>query len=171
MVKTAALLIIVCSCSKIGFDVSAKYKRRCAELRSLMTAFELMKSEINFTKNVVAEVILNSASVSSYSIKDMLESVAFAVKNGGVTAGEAFKEYISRNLWRFALKKGDLEIIDAFFAKFGTYSADDQTAYIESALNVLKNKLDEAVSEERKYSRLFASGGVAFGFLLAVIFI
>ena len=171
MVKIIGLIIILFSCSKIGIDASRRYKSRSREIRSLITALELMKSEISFTNSVVSDVLASSSSVSSYSVKEMLGSISDSVANGNMTVYEAYKKYIKENSWRFSLKKAELEILDVFFSKFGMYAPDDQIACIDSALKAMELNLKDAVFDERKYARLSAVTGIASGFLIAVIFI
>ena len=171
MVKIIGFVIILMSCSKIGVDVSNKYRYRTKELRSLITAFELMKNEIGFKNSVVADVLNTSSSVSSPTVKKMFTSVAYDVKGENFTAEQAFDRFILKNRGFLSLNNEDLDVLKKFFSKFGSYSAQDELDGIDAAVKIFDANLKNAEADEKRYVKLSAASGVLSGFLIGMLLI
>lgn len=171
MVKAIGFIIILMSCSKIGVDVSNKYRYRTKELRSLITAFELMKNEISFKNSVVGDVLNASSAVFAPTVKHMLKSLADAVKDENITAEQAFEKYLLKNSGYLSLKNEDTDVLKKFFSTFGSYSVQDELDGIDAAAKALETNLKNAVSDEKRYVRLSAASGILSGFLIGMLFI
>lgn len=171
MTKLIGFLIILFSSSKIGIDISRTYRSRTRELRSLITAFELLKNEIAFTKNVAARALFSSSTVSVPIIKSMFKGVSERILNENITAFEAFEDFLKENIGYFSLNKSDFEILREFFTNFGTHSPKEEVESINSTIAKLSANLKSAETSESKYSRLFATSGVLCGFFIAILFV
>ncbi len=171
LTKLIGFLIILFSSSKIGIDVSRTYRCRTRELRSLITAFELLKNEITFTKNVAGRALFGASTVSVPIIKSMFKGISERIINEHVTASEAFEGFLKENIGYFSLNKADFEILREFFANFGSHSPSEEVESINNIVARLSSNLESAETSEGKYSRLFATSGVLCGFFIAILFI
>ena len=167
MIKILGFLIIVASSSKIGFDLSQKYSDRTKELRGFISVLERIKNEISFSNCIITDALVKASNVKSQTISSMVKNISKKIEEKNISLSDAFNTYIKEN--SIALDKKDTDEISRFFSIFGSGDREDEIKNINNSVINLKNNLQTAIEDEKKYVKLFRTGGVFAGFLIAII--
>ncbi len=167
MLKLAGLFIIVASSAKIGFDFAKKYSDRTSIIKSFIAVLEKTKNEINFSNCIITDALTTAADVKSTLVKNLIAFICDCVKKFGITPEEAVDLYIKDN--SSMLEKNDMEIIKRFFSLSGKGDKDGEIKNIENAVENLKLNLHTATEDEKKYVKLYRTGGILAGFVIAII--
>lgn len=168
MIKFMGFVIIVASCTKIGFDLSQKYCKRTSNLKLLVNVLERVKNEIRFSNCVITDALLKAVDGKNNAISNMVGSIVKYVNEKSVTLDNAFSNYI-RNNEGLMLERNDIEEITRFFSAFGSGDSDDEVKNIDNTICNLKLLLNQATDDEKRYVKLFRTSGVLAGFLIAII--
>lgn len=167
MIKILGFLIIVASSAKIGFDLSQKYSDRTKELRGFIGVLERIKNEISFSNCIITDALVKASNVKSQTIRNLVKSISEKIEEKNISLTDAFNTYIKEN--SMALDKKDTDEISRFFSMFGIGDREDEIKNIDNSVINLKNNLQTAMEEEKRYVKLFRTGGVLAGFLIAII--
>ena len=167
MIKILGFLIIVASSAKIGFDLSQKYSDRTKELRGFISVLERIKNEISFSNCIITDALVKASNVKSQTIRNMVKNISEKIEEKNISLADAFNTYIKEN--PMALDKKDTDEISRFFSMFGSGDREDEIKNINNSVINLKNNLQTAMEDEKRYVKLFRTGGVLAGFLIAII--
>lgn len=161
----AAMILGVCAYS--GFRFADRLKKRYVYLRNILTALNLLETEISF---------------GGSRLKKAFESVDKAADTKGLfkTASENLEQLGIKRAWREAVKEkkeelcltdGDSEALTALGARLGMTDTENQMKNIRYVKEMLAAKQAEAEGEYERQGRLYRSGGILAGlFLIFLLF-
>lgn len=170
MIKMIGFFIVLLSSSKIGFDISKKYSDRAKELKSLITVFEIIKNEINFSNSVISDALKKASGVKNKNISDLIYYLAQKSKEND-DIGKSFDNYLKINADNLSLKKCDIDVLEKIFNIIGSGDIKEEISQISNTVKNLEILLELSIQDEKKYSKLFKTTGILAGLLIAVIFI
>lgn len=135
-------------------------------LRSFISAFEIMKSEIVFRNREIDEVL----SLICEYCGGTAESFFRQIRENGKSLDKAYidAEYI---LKKDGLKSEDISEIESLMLVLGRYDSATQAEHIDRALKRLEGLKEHAANEQEKNGKLYGALGLCAGIMLAVILI
>lgn len=171
MIKLIGFIIILLSASKIGYEISEGYKNRTREIRSVITALSVLKNEISFKNCVLSDAFYYSSRVKNPFVSCMFKTISEELNKSTDSLIKIYESYILKNKDKHSLSNNDTEILYDMFSKLGYGDTEEQINIISYAIRTFESNLKSSVENERKYVRLFRTGGVLAGILTAIIFI
>ena len=162
-------VIIICT-SRIGFSFANGYKKRIAQIKEMQNALTIFKNDLLFCKTPLSESFKKIVCTVSEEIGNLFLETAEKIDEGLLpNACEAWKKAIDRNLPRLSLTDGDLDILCSFGQSLGANDSAMQVNNADIAVAALEQNLVQARDDEKKYYKLFSSGGMLTGIAIALM--
>jgi stage III sporulation protein AB len=168
--KLVGSVMVVVSCSMIGFTIAGNYKYRPKALRNLQVALSMLETEINYGHSPLPEAL---RSISKKSEKDVAELFIMAAKNlssrNGLTAGEAWEKSLKDFYNNSYITYNDYEILMAFGKYLGSTDKQDQIKNIKLTLSNLRQQEITSIEEKQKNEKLWKYLGILSGLMIFLL--
>lgn len=170
LVKSLGMMIIVLSCTALGFSGASVMRARVRTLSALISSLELMKSEIYTRLTPMPELMELLGRESKYPVSQLYERVGEGMRDGlGVSS---FAE-----IWTQAVEKSDslglsfdeMTALSDLAKSLGRFDASEQASAIEACIARLEGFRLEAELCYKSKGRVWQSVGIAGGLLLAIV--
>lgn len=166
LLKIAGSIIVILSCSFLGFILSADCKKRPRQLRELQSFLQMFENQISYLSDVITDAFERISKIGgSETCVFFSETVAALKERKARSASEAWENAVRNNIKRTSLNREDEEILVSFGKILGSTDLDGQIKNIRLALSQLKlqeNKAEESrVKNESMYRSLGILGGIA----------
>jgi stage III sporulation protein AB len=168
--KLVGGILVIFSCTIIGFTVAGLYQQRPKILRNLQTALSMLETEINYGRSPLPEAMKSISGRCEKEVADLfLKTTKYLSAREGYTAGEAWEKALKDFSFNAGLRDGDIEILSAFGKYLGASDRDDQVRNIKLALESLRQQEMTAIEEKRKNERLWKYLGVLTGLMVFLL--
>ncbi len=165
--KYFLLVLLVVLCGLIGLLLSRKYKRKVLFYKQVNLFIQELLNQISFSKNKIEKVV-----------DDFLEKEKVGKEFGVVL--ESYKEYLKGEISSEELKRcvdfdflnnqGKCDLV-TFFENIGKLGKDEEIANINFCKTDFESKHEEAILEDKKYSKMFVSLFFVLGLCLFIILV
>lgn len=170
--KLIGAALIICACSKIGFDFASCLSKRVEQLQDIKLGLSAILTEISFRGTPLAEALKKSADIMHTRSKVIfLLSSAMLESDHVITAKEAILAAIENHSEDSSLKDEDFTVLKGFAGLIGTSDLANEIANIEITQQKYDNLIRHAEQQRDKYAKLYRSSGVLAGLLITVLFI
>jgi stage III sporulation protein AB len=169
VVKLIGAALVIAACTGIGFRIAADYRQRPRQLRALMHAIRVLRTEIEYTVTPLPLAFDRVAERSERPIAQLFATAAEVLRMGGLSADEAFHRGIEELRAASALKQPELHVMETFGKTLGTSDRLHQSQHIEAALVHLASIEREAREAQRRNERLWQYLGSLTGLLLVIL--
>jgi stage III sporulation protein AB len=168
LVKLLGAALVVGACTGLGFRIAADYRHRPRQLRSLMHALRMLRTEIEYSLTPLPLAFERTADRASPPVSRFFRVCAERIDNGdappeAVVAG--LKELAAAS----ALKSPELEVVQALGGTLGSSDRQNQCQHLEAALVHLAHLEQEARDAQRRNERLWQYLGFLAGLLIVVV--
>lgn len=172
-VLTAAVyVLIVISCTLIGFLYGENYRRRVVELNEIQRAVVQLQNEIMYTYTPLPEAIRSVSIKSIYPLNDFFMLIYELLSENRVeSVYEAFRYAVNSKKQCLALKKEDINILTDMAKTLGQADIDGHRRVFELTNDTLKKRIGEAESSMQKNVKMFRSIGFCIGAMLVIMLI
>ena len=158
MLKIMGILLIVASCSAIGFLQSRSYRQRSDGIRSFIDAFRIAKAEIVFKNTPV------------YDVFGVLEQQATGTAKSFFSYIKSDDSLSAVGILKHAnLKEQDRGEIDTFLSVLGRYDSTNQAEMIDKTILRLEELHKQADNELAKNGRISSALGLTCGIVIAIL--
>lgn len=168
--KILGALLIILSCSCIGFLGGQKIAARLKQLQKLRRDLTLLEMDINYAATPLPEALARLASLSEWPISFLWQETCAHLGNGeGLTAEEAWYKALKKFSSLTALTENDLAVIRDFGAGLGTANRQEQMKkfkLLQGQLSSLENQAEEI---KQKHERMWRTMGVLTGIALVIL--
>lgn len=171
MAKLFGALLIILSCTLIGFKKSASLRNRARSLADIINALEVMRSEICTRLTPMPELIER---LSREAPREAGRFFSLINGNLGALGRKSFSEIwtcSARNSVSLGLKAEETEAVVALGTYLGRFEAKEQETAINRCISRMEGFLDEARRESRVNGKLYSGLGLAAGLMLTIILI
>lgn len=168
LLKIVGSLIVLISCSLLGYSHAKTYAKRPEELKVLQTLFQIFENEISFLSNVLEEAFLKVCSCTDSDVTIFFEATIKNLK-GGFCAYEAWTKAVKENISRTNLNSEDEGIIISFGKMLGSSDLEGQVKNIRLTVNQLKIQEQKAEDLKDKNESMFKNLGVLGGLAIIVL--
>jgi stage III sporulation protein AB len=164
--KIVGSLVVVLSCSFLGFILSRDCSRRPQQLRELQTLLQMFENQINYLSDVLIEAFERVSRVGNSETGSIFGRAAEILGNEGAqSAASAWEQAVRQGIRRTALNREDEEVLIGFGKMLGSTDLDGQIKNIRltmEALRMQEKKAEESrIKNETMYKSLGILGGIA----------
>ena len=168
IIKILGMLLTLAASSGMGFCFAECLACREKELKNLVDAIEIMKSELLYTASPVKDIVCAVAPrVKGECFK--LFSVMAEKLSSGCAPSQAWEYAVKETAFAMSLKSNDAEYISELGFLLEAYELSEQHNHFEemkSRISVLCREASENVSKNAKLCKL---SGIYGGALLCVL--
>lgn len=150
-------------CAYMGIMRSNEMKNRCVMLERLISAFEMLETEIRFNRTEIKKAFLNTE--KALPMYGFLKTAAENMDKLGIK--KAWENAADKCLR--SLSDVDRNAVKILSSKLGMTDAEGQIKQLEYVKNILKHQAGEAEKEYKRLGRLYRSGGVLAGAFIVLV--
>lgn len=172
MLKLILCLSILLLTTGIGFLITSQYRNRVHHLQELITAMDLLESEIIYRKDPLAVI---SASISRQGLG--LASKLFSLISIRL---ELYPDQDLRSHWLQGVEEvygdtsllaADLSILQGLGSQLGRSGMEGQKLMVQNQRRLLEHQLSDAREIQMRKSKVIQSLATAGGILLVILLI
>lgn len=167
VIKIISLFLIVALCTILGVKKSKKYENREYILRESITLFKGIENEIKYMLMPLPNAIEITRQGLLTNLKDTMGNISYMMLRKNLNASDVAFEIDKLS----ELNLYDKQILTQGIVNLGASDVEGQVNVISLAVNSLENRLEEAIEEKKKNTKLYKTVGLMTGLMIAVIFI
>ncbi|EOC99761.1 stage III sporulation protein SpoIIIAB [Caldisalinibacter kiritimatiensis] len=168
--KIVASLMIISSCTLIGYFLGMTYSKRVENLILLQNCIRILETEIVYSATPLPEafnnVYLKGNKKVSYVFNDIKK---YLIQNKDATVFDVFVSVSKTLSDELHLKKEDIEIILSLGRVIGNSDRLDQQKHFKMIHTQLENQCKEAEESKKKNEKLYKNLGVMSGLAITII--
>ncbi|HBV96830.1 MAG: stage III sporulation protein AB [Peptococcaceae bacterium BICA1-7] len=169
MYKLIGAVVLVAAGGAAGMLVARDYARRPVEIRSIITALQMLETEIIYSATPLGEAMDRVASATDGIVSGLFREASHSLLVGeGATAGEAWEKALVNFYRSSSLTVTDSAILKNLGRALGRSGREDQEKHLKLACEQLKRELSRAEEAAAKNTRMWNYLGFC-GALAAVI--
>ena len=166
IIKYICLILIFITSSKIGFIKSKGFKKRVEELNKIEISFNLFKTKIEYTNDVIEDIFKQ---ISSIIYNDRTNIFLNTIdKKDNKKLFESWSISLEENLY---LKEDDKELLKIFGKNLGKLDKKGQVFQLDEAISLIKKQIQNAEEEVKKNEKMYKSLGTIIGAVIVIILI
>lgn len=166
IIKYICLILIFITSSKIGFIKSKGFKKRVEELNKIEISFNLFKTKIEYTNDVIEDIFKQ---ISSIIYNDRTNIFLNTIdKKDNKKLFESWSISLEENLY---LKEDDKELLKIFGKNLGKLDKKGQVFQLDEVISLIKKQIQNAEEEVKKNEKMYKSLGTIIGAVIVIILI
>ncbi len=169
--KLAGVIFIVISTCSVGLRIASTLRKHCKMLRQLLSALQVMESEIGFCSTPLPQVFALMAIQTDGSLSRVFSSVARAMdKNRWLTPQSAMAKALQAET-HSEMDKQVAEELLSLSAGLGKYDRESQIATLDKAKARIGLLLQSAEQECNVRSKTYRVLGICAGISVAILLV
>ena len=165
VIKYLILFLILVASTLIGRSLSKKYVYRLKELEEIKNSFNILKTKIKFTYEPIPELFQELENTKCRNVGNIFKLAKEKMENVNIsTAWENAIEESATNL-----KKEDKEVLKSLGKLLGRTDVEGQMGQIETTESLLENQIKEALEEKLKNEKLYSRLGTTIGLAIVIL--
>lgn len=161
----AAMVFIVCA--YCGFSLSDHLKKRQTYLGNIITALNLLETEISFGGSRLKRAFTRLDEAAD--TRGLFKTAADRTETLGIK--KAWREAVTEKQDELRLSDTDAEVLMSLGERLGMTDTENQVKNIRYVKNRLEGQLTAARSEYGSMGKVLRSGGILAGLFLVLIFL
>lgn len=172
IIKLLASICIIVSGFMFGVNMSAQQKIRMNELNCIKKAFLILKSQINYSLELLPIALMNIAKRSDKPVNVIFKSISERlVQKDKKPIAEIWAEEFKANSKNTHLSKEDIETVSDFGKALSSLDRKLQINNIDIVIEYIDKTVEFIANKNETESKMYRSLGVLGGILLAVMMI
>ena len=168
--KIVGSLVVVLSCSFLGFILSRDCSRRPQQLRELQTLLQMFENQINYLSDVLIEAFTRVSRVGNSETGLIFGRAAEILGNEGAqSAASAWEQAVRQCIRRTALNREDEEVLIGFGKMLGSTDMDGQIKNIRLTMEALRMQEKKAEESRSKNETMYKSLGILGGIAVVIV--
>lgn len=168
--KTLGCILILGSCSLIGFLYGENLRNRLIQLKEIEQALYQLENEIVYTRTSLPEIFFHVAQKCNKPIKNIFLDVSKLLYNNEVNSVyEGFRKAIELNKELISVKKEDIDVLLDLAKSLGESDVEGQKSILSLSLNNLKKQVNTAEIIMQKNIKMYRYLGFSFGAILVIM--
>lgn len=168
--KIAGSLIVILSCTFLGYVLSTDCRKRPQQLRELQSMLQMFENQISYLSDVITEAFMRIGKVCrSETGIFFTKTVEVLNESRNRSASQAWEQAVMQNIKRTALDREDEEILLTFGKMLGCTDLDGQVKNIRLALDQLKHQEVKAEVSRSRNEKMYRSLGVLGGIAVVIV--
>lgn len=168
--KIAGSVIVILSCTFLGFVLSTDCRRRPRQLRELQSMLQMFENQINYLSDVIAEAFERISRIGcSDTCIFFSRTVEILKEKKTVSASQAWEEAVRQNIKKTSLNREDEEVLIAFGKILGSSDLEGQIKNIRLTLGQLKLQEGKAEESRNRNENMYRSLGILGGIAVVIV--
>ncbi len=168
--KIIGSLIVILSCSFLGFILSRDCSKRPQQLRELQGLLQMFENQISYLSDIITEAFERIGRVSSSGTGVFFRKTVEILKDGKASsASEAWEEAVRQYIRTTALNKEDEEILSSFGKLLGNTDIEGQIRNIRLTLGQLALQEEKAEESRKRNENMYKSLGMLGGIAVVIV--
>jgi stage III sporulation protein AB len=168
--KFAGSLIVILSCTFLGFVLSADCRKRPQQLRDLQSMLQMFENQISYLSDVITEAFIRIGKVCRSETGIFFTStVEILNESRNISACQAWEQSVRQNIKKTALNREDEEILLTFGKMLGCTDLEGQIKNIRLALDQLKHQEVKAEVSRNSNEKMYRSLGILGGIAVVIV--
>lgn len=164
MQKIVGSIMVIVACTAMGFDKSFKLQSHLNTLETLKNIFVLIKKEIQYTREPLAEIFKRVGKKQEGSLGKWLQQISMELqKRGQGTFYEIWVDSIENNLREIKLSLKEKEDLNQVGKNMGYEETID--IYLEQLTHSIEQTREEVKSKKKMYQSI----GIMCGVFLVIL--
>ena len=165
VIKYLILFLILVASTLIGRSLSKKYVYRLKELKEIKNSFNILKTKIKFTYEPIPELFQELENTKCRNVGNIFKLAKEKMENENIST--AWENAIEESVTN--LKKEDKEILKSLGKLLGRTDVEGQMGQIETTESLLENQIKEALEEKLKNEKLYSRLGTTIGLAIVIL--
>lgn len=166
--KMAGIILILFSCSGLGFHLAWSYSRRISECRQIERCLQCLAGEIRFLQLPLTEA-LHLTEGEAGGFRDFLTGLAQRMEScDGGSFQKLWEQELERYLQSGYLKE-EAELLFYLGRQLGNLDLEEQVKTLSRFLEQWREQIEILREQEKTKGRLYRYLGVFAGFFLAIL--
>lgn len=172
MLKTAGAVLVIFSCTALGYQQSMRLSKRQHQLMEIRKMLLLLLGEITYRRETLPEAMNRiSGKIKEPFCGFLREAAQEADRYGGERFSDIFSEKAKSCLKDSQMTKEDLEDFARLGECLGYLDVNMQKNTVELYLELLKKEITQISEEMPVKKKLYQSMGLLGGVFLAVLLV
>ena len=165
VIKYFILFLILVASTLIGRSLSKKYVYRLKELEEIKNSFNILKTKIKFTYEPIPELFQELENTKCRNVGNIFKLAKEKMENENIST--AWENAIEESVTN--LKKEDKEVLKSLGKLLGRTDVEGQMGQIETTESLLENQIKEALEEKLKNEKLYSRLGTTIGLAIVIL--
>lgn len=166
--KTAGMILLVISCSGLGFHMAGLYGRRIAECVRIERFFGQLAGEIRFCQTPLCEALRAVSGEKTDSFSSFFARLAGRLEEGEGEFGWLWEEELALYL-RDSLLREEAELLFYLGRQLGNLDLEAQLKALNRFSEQWQEHIRELRGRQESKARLYRCLGVSAGVFLAIL--
>jgi len=168
--KIAGSMIVILSCTFLGFVLSNDCRKRPQQLRELQSLLQMFENQISYLSDVISEAFERISKVGSSETHIFFsKTIEILNKERTASAPEAWEQAVRQNIKKTSLNLEDEEVLVAFGKLLGRSDIDGQVKNIRLTLGHLKLQEEKAEDSRKSNEKMYRSLGILGGIAVVIV--
>ena len=168
--KIAGSIIVILSCSFLGFILSGDCGKRPVQLRELQSLLQMFENQISYLSDIITEAFERIGRVSASGTGVFFRRTVEILKEGeAANASEAWEQAVRQSIKKTALNREDEEILISFGKLLGNTDIEGQVKNIRLTLGQLLLQENKAEESRKKNENMYRSLGMLGGIAVVIV--
>ena len=168
--KITGSIIVILSCSFLGFILSRDCSKRPQHLRELQGLLQMFENQISYLSDIITEAFERIGRVSDSEIGVFFRRTVELLRDGkALNASEAWEESVEQCIRMTALNREDGEILSSFGKLLGKTDIEGQIKNIRLTLGQLVLQERKAEESRKKNENMYRSLGTLGGIAVVIV--
>lgn len=168
--KIAGSIIVILSCSFLGFVLSRDCTNRPQHLRELQGLLQMFENQISYLSDVISEAFERIARAGRNETGIFfIRTVELLKEDRTISAAQAWERAVRSCVRKTALNKEDEEILSEFGKALGKTDLEGQLKNIRLTLGQLKMQEEKAEESRKKNENMYRSLGILGGITVVIV--
>lgn len=168
--KIAGSMIVILSCTFLGFVLSNDSRRRPQQLRELQSLLQMFENQISYLSDVIAKAFDRISRIGcSVTCIFFSRTVEILKEERSVNASQAWEKAVRENIKKTSLNREDEEVLVAFGKILGSSDLEGQVKNIRLTLGQLKIQEEKAEDSRHKNENMYRSLGILGGIAVVIV--
>ncbi|TSB45398.1 stage III sporulation protein SpoIIIAB [Alkalicoccobacillus porphyridii] len=167
--KWFGAILIILTCTWLGFDAARRVSDRPKQLRQLKTGILALEAEMLYGLTPLQEASAHLSTQLAYPINVLFERFSSKLAARGDSAHIAWEESLDETWEMTSLSKGEREVLRQFGQTLGQHDRDQQEKQIKLTMVHLDREEAEAKENQLRYETMLKSLGFLGGLLIVIL--
>ena len=168
--KFAGSVIVILSCTFLGFVLSNDCRKRPQQLRELQSLLQMFENQIVYLSDVISEAFERINRVGHSETCIFFSKTIEILREGRIiSASEAWEKAVRENIKKTSLNLEDEEVIVAFGKILGSSDLEGQVKNIRLTLGQLKLQEEKAEDSRKNNEKMYRSLGILGGIAVVIV--
>lgn len=167
--KWIGALIIIGVSALFGLDMSVRLSDRSKQLRLLIQSLQMIEAEMVYGKYTLKHIFIHVKQRTTEPFATFYDQLANRLSSIVDDFNMLWEQEVERLYDRSKLHRNEIDILKQLGKNLGIHPIDQQRKHLTLTQQYLKQQLDHALDQEKKYEKTTKSLSILVGVFIVLI--